>query len=80
MLEMSFYKGTLDRDKLKEFILSTDKPIKYTYGFAYRNPTTYRKPITKEEALSIVDKQSFLDAKEREDFLHLNAFSENDMW
>lgn len=80
MLTMSFYNGTLDRKKAKEFIAATDKPIKYTYGLGYRSPTTNRKPITKERAIEIIDTESLLDIDEYEDYVHLNAFSDNDMW
>ena len=80
MLKMSFYHGTLNRKELKEFIENTDKPIKYTYGLGYRNPTTNKKPLSKDEALKIVDTQSLLDADELTDYLHLNAYSDNDMW
>lgn len=80
MLKMSFYNGTLDRPALIEFIKTTTKPIKYTYGLGYRNPTTNHKPITVERAIEIVKTQGFLDATENEEYLHLNAYSDNDMW
>lgn len=80
MLKMSFYNGTLNRDILKAVIETTEKPIVYTYGYEYRQPTTHRKPVTKEEALNIVKKESLLDAKEEEHCIHLNAYSSNDMW
>ena len=79
-IEMSFYHGTLDKERLKEFIEKTDKPIRYTYGLKYRNPTTCNVPVSKEQALQIVDTQSLLDAKELDDCLDLNAYSGNDMW
>ena len=80
MLKMSFYNGTLKRDELLTFIQNTDKPIRYTYGFGYKHPTTNRKLIMKEQAIEIVNNQDLLDADEYEDYLHLNAYSENDMW
>ena len=80
MLKMSFYDGSLDRNKAKEFVAETNKPLRYTYGFSYRNPTTHNKPITKEEALKIIDDQGFLDITEEQEYVHLNAYSENDMW
>jgi len=79
-LDMSFYRGTLDKQELKVFIEKTDKPIRYTYGFKYRNPTTRDVPVSKERALKIVDDQSLLDAKELDGCLDLNAYSSNDMW
>ena len=79
-IDMSFYNGTLDRDRLKAFIKKTDKPIRYTYGLKYRNPTTLNVPVSKERALQIVDSQPMLDAKELDDVLDLQAYSSNDMW
>ena len=80
MLKMSFYDGTLDKAKAKEVIAETEKELKYTYGLTFRNPTTNKKPITKEEALQIIDRESLLDINEYEDYILLNAFSSNDMW
>lgn len=80
MIKMSFYNGTLDRAKAKEAIQNSKKPCKYTYGLGYRNPTTNRAPISKDEALRIVDTEGFLDITEHDDYIHLNAYSSNDMW
>lgn len=80
MLKMSFFNGTLNKPKAKEFILATSKPLKYTYGLGFRNPSTNHKPISKEEAIRIIDNEGWLDIDEYEDYIHLNAFSENDMW
>ena len=80
MLKLSFYSRTSHRDQLKKFIVNTEKPIVYTYGFEYRHPTTHRKPVDKEQALSIVRTQYYLDATEEDDCLHLNAYSDNDMF
>lgn len=80
MIKMSFYDGTLKRDKLKNFINQTEKEILYTYGFSYKNPITCREKITKEKALEIVSNEVLLDADEGENFIHLNAYSSNDMY
>lgn len=80
MLKMSFYDGTMDKEKLKQFIASCEKQILYTYGLSYRNPTTNRKPITKSEAIKIINEESCLDATEEKDFLHINAYSNNDLF
>lgn len=80
MIKMSFCDGSMNREELKKFIKGTDKPIRYTYGFKYRNPTTKDVPKTKEDALKIVEHESLLDAVEYEDVLDLNAYSSNDMW
>lgn len=80
MLKMSFYDGTLNREEAKEYILNSEKPCKYTYGLGYRNPATDHIFITKEEAIKIIDTESLLDIKEHDTYIHLNAFSANDMW
>ena len=80
MLKMSFFDGTLNREKAKEYILNSGKPCRYTYGFGYRSPGTDKIFITKEEALEIIAKESFLDVKEHDTYIHLNAYSSNDMW
>ena len=53
MLEMSFYKGTLDRVKAREVVEASEKPLMFRYGFAFRGAE--KRPITKEKALSIID-------------------------
>ncbi len=80
MLKMSFYNGTLNRDELIKFISETSKPIRYTYGLGYRNPTTYKKRISKQQAIEIVEREGYLDADETHEYLHLNAYSANDMF
>ena len=80
MLNMSTYYGTMDRSKLAEFIKTTDKPIVYTFGFEWKNPTIRRVEKTINEALEIVRDESWLEAEEEEEVLHLHGYSENDMW
>lgn len=80
MLKMSFYNGTLDRAKAKEVIAESEKPCRYTFGLGYRGPTTNREPITKERAMEMIDTQSLLDIDETDEYYHLNAYSDNDMF
>ena len=80
MIEMSFYKGTLNRELATKIITESEKPCVFTYGFAFRNPTTYRKPIDKDKALAIIKDAGYLNIKEETDVVHLNEFSGNDMW
>ena len=80
MLKMSFYNGTLNKEKAKEYINTSSKPCQYTYGLGYRNPTINHNPISKIEAMEIIDRESFLDIDEYEGYIHLNAYSDNDMW
>ena len=79
-LRMSFYNGTLDRSMAKGIIRNTTRPVVYTYGFEYRDPTINHKPIEKTAAYGIIDKESFLDIDFRDDLIHLNAYSCNDMY
>lgn len=79
MLEMSFYKGTLDRAKAQEVVEASEKPLMFRYGFAFRGAE--KRPITKEKALSIIDDSgNYLDITETDNEILLNTFSSNDMW
>lgn len=80
MIKMSFYDGTLDKEVARKVISESNKPCKYTIGLRMRRPTTLDKPITKQEALTIIDKESWLDITEYDDYFSLNSFSANDMW
>ena len=80
MINMSFYNGTLNREKAIEIISNSNKPCVYTFGFKYKNPTTRDVPISKEKAIEIIKKESLLDITEYEDRFDLNAYSGNDMW
>ena len=72
--------STNTREEIKDFLNSTSKPILYTYGLAYRRPTTYKVPITVEKAFEIMAENSTFDLDEYEDYVHLNAYSGNDLW
>ena len=80
MFKMSFFDGSLDREKAINFIKQSNKPCTYTFGLRYRNPTTKDVPILKEEAINIIKTESLLDITEYEDRIDLNAYSSNDMW
>ena len=77
---LSEFRGSRNREDAKKHILETDKPLKYTHGLGYRGPSIHNKPIDKEEAIRIIDKGDFLDITEYDDYIHLNTYSENDMW
>ena len=80
MLKMSFFNGTLDIEKAKEEIRKTKKDIKYTYGLGVRNPTINHAPISIAEAIRKIETASLLDVIEYENYIHLNEYSNNDMW
>lgn len=80
MLKMSFYHGTLDREKAKEEIMKTNKKILYTYGLKYRNPSTYLKEISKDKAIEIINRSSFLNIDEKAEIIDLNEYSANDLF
>ena len=78
MLEMSFYKGTLDRAKEREVVEASKKPLMFRYGFAFRGAE--KRPVTKEKALSIIDDSgNYLDITETDNEILLNTYSSNDM-
>lgn len=77
---LSEFRGSRNREDAKKYILETDKPLKYTHGLGYRGPSTRNKPIDKKEAIRIIDTGDFLDITEYDDYIHLNTYSDNDMW
>ena len=72
--------GNCTKEEIVSLVEKTDKPFVYTYGLAYRNPTTHRKPISKDEATSLVKKNGMIDITEEAEVIHIEEFSENDMW
>lgn len=64
----------------KQYVLETDKPIKYTFGLGYRHPITHNKPIDKAEAMRLLNESSMTDIDEFDDYIHINQYHENDMW
>lgn len=70
-----------DKQMAIDYALASGKPFKYTHGLGYRNPTTHNKPISLEEATKIMTEPGeWLDIDERDDCIHLNTYSSNDMW
>lgn len=82
MFYHSFYdpKDRKTIDEIVAFIKATNKPIKYTCGLGYRNPTTKDEPVTKEQILNIILEESTYDIKEYEDFVRVNTFMSGDLW
>ena len=68
------------KEEVIEYINKAEKEIKRTHGFSWKNPTTYKVAIGKENAINLIKKSSLIDITEEEDFIHLNTFSPNDMW
>ena len=79
MAKYSFFNKTLDREDLKRKVQETEKPILFTYGFEYRHPTIHREPIDVSKAIRIIENEFYLDAEVTDEYIHLNAFSSNDM-
>ena len=69
-----------NKDDVIAYVKESDKPCVYTYGFEYRHPTTHRVPLTKDEAIEKIKKNSFVDVTEEKDVIHINAYSDNDMF
>lgn len=79
-LDMSFYDGTLDRLKARVIVEKSSRPIFFTYGYAWENPTTNHIAIDKADALKKIANEGHLDIDFKTNEIHLNAFSGNDVW
>lgn len=73
---MSFYDGTLDRNKAKELVETTTKQLMYRCGFQYKGAR--KEPIDKDEAMTVLN-DSYLDVIETDTEIILNTYTENDM-
>lgn len=71
--------GNSSKEQIIEKMVNSDKPIRYTLGFKYRNPTTYEVPIELDEAVKIFNK-GMSDLTEKETYWDLNEFSGNDLF
>ena len=69
-----------NKDRALALLHLSEKPIKYTHGLGYRGPSTHNQPITKDKALKIIKKESLIDITENEEDIHINTYSENDIW
>lgn len=69
-----------DRDETINYLKKTNKPIKYTHGLGYRSPTIHKVPVTREKAIEIFKGYGLCDVTEHDDYVHVNTFSDNDMW
>lgn len=68
------------KEEVIEYINNSKKDFKHTHGFTFRNPTTYKVVMERENAINLIKKSSLIDITEENDFIHLNTFSSNDMW
>ena len=73
---MSFYDGTLDRNKARELVETTTKQLMYRCGFQFKGARKH--PIDKDEAMTVL-KDSYLDVIETDTEVILNTYTENDM-
>lgn len=73
---MSFYDGTLDRNKAKELVETTTKQLMYRCGYQYKGAR--KEPIDKNEAMTILN-DSYLDVIETDTEVILNTYTENDL-
>ena len=78
--KQSFHGGQLNKPFVAAVINKTNRPLLYTYGFTWKNPTTLKKSISKETALEILKKASLLDVTATKESIHLNEFSGSYMW
>lgn len=73
---MSFYDGTLDRNKAKELVETTTKQLMYRCGYQYKGAR--KEPIDKNEAMTVLN-DSYLDVIETDTEVILNTYTENDL-
>ena len=78
MLNMSSYKGTLDREVVEKKLRSTSKKIMLMEGFGWKGATP--KLVTLEAALKVLREETVLNVREDKAEILLNSFSENDMY
>ena len=78
-LRMSSLDSSLDTDVAIDTIINSNKPCVYTHGYAYRHPTTYRVPISKEKAIEIIERSDAVDVEEEADVFHINTLGGNDL-
>lgn len=81
MMKYSFVSkySNCTKEQAIEFVKTTEKPFKYTYGLGYRKPSIHNMPISREDALSHMGK-CMVDMEEYENYVHINRYSEMDMW
>lgn len=72
--------GNCSKQDIIDFIKTSNKPCKYTYGFKYRGPSTYEVPISASKAIEYINKSYLIDVEERDSFIDVNEYSNNDMW
>lgn len=72
--------GNCTKEEIIKLVENTSKPFVYTYGLAYRNPTNYRFSMSKEDAIKKVKSNGMIDITEEAEVIHIEEFSENDMW
>ena len=76
-IKMSFYDGTLDKEKARQLIQNTNKSLLYRYGYAWKGATT--QAINKADALNVLNK-SLIDITENDYDILINEFDGNDMF
>lgn len=80
----SFYSNDNSKFKTRaevlEYVANSTKPMKHTHGFGYRNPSINRRDIPLSTALHLVENECYVDVSEYDDYIHINTFSEMDMW
>ena len=75
-------KGDLpfSRAEACKYIKLDERPVLYTHGIPYRGPSVYKKPISKEEAIKIINSATLMNIRSANDYINLNTYSELDMW
>lgn len=72
---------TVDAEYIQVLLSKTKRPILYTYGLKYRNPTTKDKKITNEQAVNYFKSGGMIDVDATDpNVIYMNEYSANDMW
>lgn len=75
---MSFYDGTLNKEKAIKLVRETSKPTYTRYGFAYKGAE--KRKASKETLIHIIETDSMIDVYDNDDCVIVNQYSTNDMW
>lgn len=83
LVKYSFHSkySTVSKEYIQVLLEKTSRPILYTLGYKWKNPTTQDVKITNEKALKILKNETLIDIDAtNSDVIYMNEYSGNDMW
>ena len=81
VIDYSFYgESKSTKEEARNLLKTTEKPILYTFGFKFRNPTTKDVKISNESAVKKFDEDGYSVVKEYDEHIDFNQYGEMDMW